>query len=147
VVISVDEFGPLNLQPHPGKHWAPIAAGKGDTASPRRRRMRATYNRPHGVRHMMGAYDLATDRLYGHVVTTKNRTAFIRFLRYETSVGASTRSSSHSGAGECRPSHSIGNDGKRRSIRTRRYFRVHRGGFKAPASCREPCTDRPTRTT
>ena len=82
VVICVDEFGPLNLQPHPGKHWAPVAAGKGDTTSPRRRRMRATYNRPHGVRHMMGAYDLATDRLYGHVVTTKNRTAFIRFLRY-----------------------------------------------------------------
>src|SRR5437588_4159335 len=22
VVICVDEFGPLNLQPHPGKHWA-----------------------------------------------------------------------------------------------------------------------------
>jgi transposase len=82
VVICVDEFGPLNLQPHPGKHWAPVAAGKGDTTSPRQRRMRATYNRPHGVRHMMGAYDLATDRLYGHVVTTKNRTAFIRLLRY-----------------------------------------------------------------
>ena len=30
VVICVDEFGPLNLQPHPGKQWAPIAAGKGD---------------------------------------------------------------------------------------------------------------------
>jgi transposase len=82
VVICVDEFGPLNLQPHPGKHWAPKAVGKGDTGAPRRRRLRATYNRPHGVRHMMGAYDLATDRLYGHVVTTKNRTAFIRFLKY-----------------------------------------------------------------
>jgi hypothetical protein len=22
VVICMDEFGPLNLQPHPGKHWA-----------------------------------------------------------------------------------------------------------------------------
>ena len=82
VVICVDEFGPLNLQPHPGKQWATKAAGKGDVEAPRRRRMRATYNRPHGVRHMMGAYDLATDRLYGHVVTTKDRTAFIRFLRY-----------------------------------------------------------------
>jgi len=82
IVICVDEFGPLNLQPHPGKNWAPKAAGKGDVNAPRRRRMRATYNRPHGVRHMMGAYDLATDRLYGHVVTKKDRTAFIRFLRY-----------------------------------------------------------------
>jgi hypothetical protein len=34
VVICMDEFGPLNLQPHPGKQWAPIAAGKGDTESP-----------------------------------------------------------------------------------------------------------------
>ncbi len=24
VVICVDEFGPLNLQPHPGRHWAPV---------------------------------------------------------------------------------------------------------------------------
>jgi len=35
VVVCVDEFGPLNLQPHPGKHWAPKATGKGDTGSPR----------------------------------------------------------------------------------------------------------------
>ena len=30
VVFCMDEFGPLNLQPHPGKQWAPVAAGKGD---------------------------------------------------------------------------------------------------------------------
>jgi len=48
--------------------------------------MSATYNRPRGVRHMMGAYDLATDRLYDHVVTKKDRTAFIRFLRYVRSL-------------------------------------------------------------
>jgi len=82
VVICMDEFGPLNLQPHPGKQWAPVASGKGDPSTPRRRRRRATYTRPHGVRHMMGAYDLSTDRLYGHVVVTKDRTAFLRFLRY-----------------------------------------------------------------
>ena len=34
VVICMDEFGPLNLQPHPGKQWAPVAAGKGDTGRP-----------------------------------------------------------------------------------------------------------------
>jgi hypothetical protein len=45
-VVCVDEFGPLNLQPHPGRQW-PLAAGGGLT--PRRRR-RATYTRPHGVR-------------------------------------------------------------------------------------------------
>lgn len=86
VVICMDEFGPLNLQPHPGRQWAPVAAGKGDTDSPRRRRMRATYNRPHGVRHLMAGYDLSTDRLYGHIVTKKNRTAFLAFCRYLRSL-------------------------------------------------------------
>jgi hypothetical protein len=49
VVICVDEFGPLNLQPDPGRHWA---ARGGGGAQPRRRR-RATYTRPHGVRHLL----------------------------------------------------------------------------------------------
>jgi transposase len=86
VVICVDEFGPLNLQPHPGKQWAPVAAGKGDPTAPRRRRRRATYTRPHGVRHLMGAYDMSTDRLYGHVVLRKDRTAFLRFVKYVRSL-------------------------------------------------------------
>src|SRR6201994_2906082 len=30
VIFCMDEFGPLNLQPHPGKQWAQVAAGKGD---------------------------------------------------------------------------------------------------------------------
>ena len=38
VVICMDEFGPLNLQPHPGKQWAPVAAGEASRASRRRRR-------------------------------------------------------------------------------------------------------------
>ncbi len=86
VVICMDEFGPLNLQPHPGKQWAPAAAGKGDRESPRRRRMRATFTRPHGVRHLMAGYDLSTDRLYGHVVDHKDRTAFLAFGRYLRSL-------------------------------------------------------------
>lgn len=86
VVICMDEFGPLNLQPHPGKQWAPVIVGKGDPAAPRRRRMRATYKRPHGVRHLMAGYDLSTDTLYGHVVTKKDRTAFLRFCRYLRSL-------------------------------------------------------------
>jgi transposase len=86
VVICFDEFGPLNLQPHPGKQWAPVAVGKGDSASPRRRRMRATFTRPHGVRHLMSGYDLSTDRLYGHVVTKKGRTEFLAFCRYLRSL-------------------------------------------------------------
>jgi hypothetical protein len=56
VVFFLDEFGPLNLQPHPGRQWA--ARGS---------RRRATYKRPHGVRHLLAAYDLKRDRLYGHI--------------------------------------------------------------------------------
>jgi transposase len=86
VVICVDEFGPLNLQPHPGRQWAPVAAGKGDPAAPRRRRRRATFNRPHGVRHLLAGYDLSTDRLYGHIKTRKGRTEFLAFCRYIRSL-------------------------------------------------------------
>ena len=86
VVFCMDEFGPLNLQPHPGKQWAPAAAGKGDPASPRRRRRRATYKRPHGVRHLLAAYDLSRDRLYGHVKVRKGRTEFLEFCRYLRSL-------------------------------------------------------------
>jgi len=86
VVLCMDEFGPLNLQPHPGKQWAPMSSGKGDVDQPRRRRRRATYTRPHGVRHLMAGYDLSTDRLYGHVVKRKDRTAFLTFVKYLRSL-------------------------------------------------------------
>lgn len=82
VVICMDEFGPLNLQPHPGHQWAPAAVGGGDQAHPRRRRRRATYKRPHGVRHLLAGYDLSTDRLYGHIKTRKTRVEFLAFCRY-----------------------------------------------------------------
>jgi transposase len=78
VVICVDEFGPLNLQPHPGRQWATRGGG-----GPRpRRRRRATYTRPHGVRHLLAAYDLSRDRLYGHIKPRKRRGEFLVFLRY-----------------------------------------------------------------
>jgi transposase len=78
VVICVDEFGPLNLQPHPGRQWATRGGGG---VRPRRRR-RATYTRPHGVRHLLAAYDLSRDRLYGHIKPRKRRGEFLVFLRY-----------------------------------------------------------------
>lgn len=86
VVFCMDEFGPLNLQPHPGKQWAPAAVGTGEQNAPRRRRRRATYKRPHGVRHLMAGYDLSTDRLYGHVTSRKGRTEFLAFCRYLRSL-------------------------------------------------------------
>jgi len=71
--ISVDEFGPLNLLPRHGKHYA--RTGHVD-------RHRATYNRKGGVRHMFGAYDLERDTLVGQFVTHKNRGTFLTFLKW-----------------------------------------------------------------
>lgn len=84
VVLCMDEFGPLNLLPRPGKQWAPMVVKNESTGAdlPRRRRRRATYNRNDGVRHLMAAYDLNKDKLYGHIKVTKNRTAFLEFCRY-----------------------------------------------------------------
>jgi transposase len=81
VVICYDEFGPLNLQPHPGRHWAERDTQGAPRVGPRRR-MRATFKRPHGVRHLLAAYDLSTDKLYGHVKVKKGRTEFLAFCRY-----------------------------------------------------------------
>ena len=81
VVMCYEEFGPLNLQPHPGRHWAERDA-KGAPRSGPRRRMRATFTRPHGVRHLLAAYDLSTDKLYGHVKSKKVRSDFLSFMRY-----------------------------------------------------------------
>ena len=82
VVICMDEFGPLNLQPHPGKQWAETGGKHKDPAREPRRRRRATYRRPHGVRHLLAAYDLGRDKLYGHIKKRKGRTEFLAFCRY-----------------------------------------------------------------
>lgn len=88
VVLCMDEFGPLNLLPRPGKQWAPIVSrhAKGSPGSPRRRRRRATYKRTQGVRHLMAALDLGTDKMYGHIKLNKNRTTFLAFCRYLRSL-------------------------------------------------------------
>ena len=88
VVFSMDEFGPLNLVPRPGKQWAPVVprADKGSTSAPRRRRRRATYKRTKGVRHLLAVLDMNADTLYGHVKTDKKRTTFLTFCRYLRSL-------------------------------------------------------------
>lgn len=45
-------------------------------------RRRATYSRPHGVRHLFAAHDLAKGKLYGHIKKVKNRSKFLEFCRY-----------------------------------------------------------------
>ena len=87
VVLCMDEFGPLNLLPRPGKQWAPVAVKANDDArGSRRRRRRATYTRHNGVRHLMAAYDLNQDKIYGHIKTKKDRTTFLEFCRYLRSL-------------------------------------------------------------
>jgi len=88
VVFSMDEFGPLNLLPRPGKQWAQKISRKekGHPQSPRRRRRRATYQRTKGVRQLLAALDLNKDKLYGHIKTNKKRTTFLAFCRYLRSL-------------------------------------------------------------
>jgi len=47
---------------------------------------RATYTRPHAVRHLLAAHDLSRDRLYGHIKPRKRRGEFLVFLRYPRTV-------------------------------------------------------------
>ncbi len=73
VVVCLDEFGPLNLQPQPGgKGWAPRCKPK---------RIRATYTRPHGVRHLLCALDVGSDLLTGEVAEHKTRAEFLAFCK------------------------------------------------------------------
>jgi transposase len=71
-VICVDEFGPLNLQPRPGRGWFP-------TRKPTR--LRATYHRDHGVRHLLGALDVATGRIHYRIRDRKRWIEFLAFLK------------------------------------------------------------------
>ena len=70
--ICIDEFGPLNLQPRHGKHYA--RTGHVD-------RLRATYSRKGGVRYMFGAYDMERDTLVGIFAVQKNWVSFLAFLK------------------------------------------------------------------
>jgi transposase len=70
--LCIDEFGPLNLQPRHGKHYARIGHVN---------RHRATYSRTGGVRHMLGAYDMERDTLVGIFVVQKNWISFLAFLK------------------------------------------------------------------
>jgi transposase len=71
-VVCVDEFGPLNLQPRPGKAWKPHG---------RPVRLRATYHRDHGVRHMIASLDLATGKIHYRIRDRKRSGEFLAFLK------------------------------------------------------------------
>jgi hypothetical protein len=86
VIFCVDEFGPLNLQPHPGRHWAAISGKSKQSGRAPRRRMRATYRRTAGVRHLFAACELGEDKLSGHIKPRKTRARFLEFCRYLRSL-------------------------------------------------------------
>src|SRR5262249_45651864 len=73
IIFCVDEFGPLNLQPHPGRQWAAISGKRAEPGRMPRRRQRATYTRTGGVRHLFAAYELGEDKLFGHIKPRKTR--------------------------------------------------------------------------
>jgi transposase len=86
IVFCVDEFGPLNLQPRPGRHWAAISGKNKEPGRAPRPRLRATYTRTAGVRHLFAACELGEDKLYGHIKPRKTRTRFLEFCRYLRSL-------------------------------------------------------------
>jgi transposase len=86
VVFCVDEFGPLNLQPRPGRQWAAVSGKGREPGRAPRRRMRATYHRTEGVRHLFAAYELGEDKLFGHVKPRNTRARFLEFCRYLRSL-------------------------------------------------------------
>ena len=86
VVFCLDEFGPLNLQPQPGRQWARRGGVARDPGEVPRRRLRATYHRTGGVRHLFAALELGSDKMYGHIKKRKRRGEFLEFCRYVRSL-------------------------------------------------------------
>ncbi|MFI2279615.1 IS630 family transposase [Nocardia beijingensis] len=71
-VVCVDEFGPLNLQPRAGRGWFPRRTPK---------RLPATYRRTQGVRHLLGALDLATGKIHYRIRDRKRWQEFLSLLK------------------------------------------------------------------
>jgi transposase len=86
VIFCMDEFGPLNLQPRPGRQWAAVSGKSKEPGRQPRPRMRATYTRTQGVRHLLAAYELGENKLFGHVKPRKHRARFLEFCRYLRSL-------------------------------------------------------------
>jgi transposase len=67
-VLCAGEFGPLNLQPRPGRAWRPA-------------RLRASYRRTGGVRHMIAALDLATGQITYRIRSRKRWRELLSLLK------------------------------------------------------------------
>lgn len=72
VVVCFDEFGPCSIRPQQGSSWA---------RRKRPGRLRADYNRKHGVRYLLGAYDVGADVLWGEMSKEKDGPRVLEFLK------------------------------------------------------------------
>jgi transposase len=68
----VDEFGPLEIRPVAGHAWS---------LERKPARLPATYTRPHGVQHLLAAYDVGQDKLWGTIKARKRWMEFLSFLK------------------------------------------------------------------
>jgi transposase len=71
-VISFDQMGPISLKPIQGAGWAKLT---------RPQRLRATYNRRHGIRYIFGALDVHRDRLYARMRPKRAGSDVLGFMR------------------------------------------------------------------
>jgi transposase len=71
-VISFDQMGPISLRPTHGGGWARVG---------RPERHRATFNRRHGTRYIMGAYDVHADYLRTRLRPRRTGAEGLRFMR------------------------------------------------------------------
>jgi transposase len=71
-VISFDQMGPLSLKPVQGAGWAKLK---------RPERLRATYNRHHGIRYIFGALDVHRDRLHARMRPHRKGSDVLGYMR------------------------------------------------------------------
>ncbi len=70
--FAFDEFGPLAIRPTAGAGWAPRG---------RPQRLRANYNKLHGVRQFHGCYSVGDDEMWGVVRARKSAANTLAALR------------------------------------------------------------------
>jgi hypothetical protein len=68
------------------QQWACRGGAAREPGEAPRRRLRATYHRTGGVRHLFAAMELGTDKMYGHMKKRKRRGEFLEFCRYVRSL-------------------------------------------------------------
>jgi hypothetical protein len=70
--ISFDQMGPIGLKPIQGTGWAPRGLPE---------RLRATYNRKHGIRYIFGALDVHGDRLHARMRPRRAGSDVLGYMR------------------------------------------------------------------